>query len=335
LCSVKDRCDRILNILEYNNIKIDMGRKKKAGKQVDSIYPDVIKAKMPLTDFASDRSPSSLSKKDQEVILWLVEIQKQLAQCTEPDDIRFLRNEEKDLKLQLYGKRFTCCRFVDEFARRRGLEGLLILDEDAKTGEPVFEDDVFLCTSVSFLESVEEMLEGGNKNPGEVSRKVEEYLSLSLGETELALASEQGDVERVKALILQGADVNKKNSSGETALIRATDKGHADIVGFLLDNGADPDSTTDSGRTALMYAAGEGLVNLMSLLLERGADPDHRDSTGMTPLMNAVKSGSLEAVEFLIQNNTNKEAYNMEGKDALTLAHEQGHYAIRDLLKKS
>ena len=51
-------------------------------------------------------------------------------------------------------------------------------------------------------------------------------------------AARDGDIERVKALLLSGACVNEENDWGETSLHVAAQNGHEAIVQLLLENGA-------------------------------------------------------------------------------------------------
>ena len=55
---------------------------------------------------------------------------------------------------------------------------------------------------------------------------------------ELFSVIKNNDIEIVKLLIENGADVNAKNEDGETALHLANRKGYLDIVKYLIAKGA-------------------------------------------------------------------------------------------------
>ena len=65
-----------------------------------------------------------------------------------------------------------------------------------------------------------------------------------------------GNLEMVKLLIANGADVNLKNARGATALMAAAIDGIPSVVRYLLEQGADVNASDKDGTTALMCAEG-------------------------------------------------------------------------------
>ena len=63
-----------------------------------------------------------------------------------------------------------------------------------------------------------------------------------------------GNVQRVRALLDQGADVNVRNYKGQTALHCAAKAGFDQIVALLLDRGAEVNAKDDKGVTPLATA---------------------------------------------------------------------------------
>ncbi|XP_071504902.1 uncharacterized protein [Diadema antillarum] len=94
----------------------------------------------------------------------------------------------------------------------------------------------------------------------------------SLGTTPLMLACSHHQDDIVKALILNGAIVNKSHKSGMTPLMMAAEKGLTSTVGILLEAGAYINTTTPTGESALMQACRKGHKDVVRLLLEFGAN---------------------------------------------------------------
>lgn len=126
------------------------------------------------------------------------------------------------------------------------------------------------------------------------------------------------DIETVKIILEQGADVNEKLArsevltrinpdKGSTALHYAAQQGCVDIFKLLLDLGADISARSDEDKlSAMQYAASEDHhTEIIKILLERGASIDGRDSHGDSPLSRAIQSYEIEvALEMLKRVST-------------------------------
>jgi hypothetical protein len=94
----------------------------------------------------------------------------------------------------------------------------------------------------------------------------------SHGHTPLMRAALDGNTERVKELIHQGADINQRDDEGRTALMFAVINTHYETMKVLLEHGADVNAKSNQGGTALMGAALSGELRMVEALLDRGAD---------------------------------------------------------------
>ena len=121
-------------------------------------------------------------------------------------------------------------------------------------------------------------------------------------EAPVADAAMRGDVERVRTLLGEGADVNGAQGDGMTALHWAAERGDPALAELVLEAGADVAATTRLGAyTPLHLAAKGGHAAVVGQLLEGGADPSAGTATGgVQPLHFAAGAGSSDAVRALL-----------------------------------
>ena len=88
------------------------------------------------------------------------------------------------------------------------------------------------------------------------------------------------DLESIKALHAEGADLKYVNESGEAAFDIAIKEGKEDIVEFLLDQGQDVNTKTDDQYTPTptMIAAKHGCSGIVKLLGSKGANLNVQNS---------------------------------------------------------
>ncbi len=182
-------------------------------------------------------------------------------------------------------------------------------------------------------------------------------------ESPVADAAMKGDMETVRSLLREGADVNAAQGDGMTALHwaavhndvamaelvlyaganvasttrlggytplhLASREGLGDAVGALLEAGSKPNTFTTTGVSAIHLAAQAGRPHAIRALLEHGAEIDARDVyAGRTPLMFATAQNRLAAMEILVQAGADV-ALATEVKDHQALAKEDGRDRAR------
>ena len=120
-----------------------------------------------------------------------------------------------------------------------------------------------------------------------------------------------GDIEKVKALLQAGVDINAQAPcSGAAPLDAALHGEHIPLFEYLLETGADPNGIGYASGTPLMAAVNYQLVEATKLLIERGADVNLASPlTGETPLHVAALRGyadqSTECVRVLLEAKAN------------------------------
>jgi ankyrin repeat protein len=125
------------------------------------------------------------------------------------------------------------------------------------------------------------------------------------GLTGLHWAARNNDVEAARLLLYAGANVAAKTRIGaHTPVLVASRGGHAEVLDVLLEAGADPVARTTTGNSApLHFAAAAGNPAAVEVLLKHGADVDARDGGSLhTPLMIAATYDHVAVARALLAN---------------------------------
>ncbi|VDI67913.1 Hypothetical predicted protein [Mytilus galloprovincialis] len=173
--------------------------------------------------------------------------------------------------------------------------------------------------------------------------------------TPLYKACDRGDVETVKTLLLNRANVNMKTNNGELPLIAACQQGHGILIQMLLDKGADINQSLltaiqrdyertvnillckrgcfgDDVNTLMTLACKAGSIKTIRILLEKGADINHVDSNKNIPICIACTKGFFHIVELLIKRGSKLNYRCKDGKTPLYQACELGFQTIAEML---
>ncbi|KAK6534041.1 hypothetical protein TWF281_005380 [Arthrobotrys megalospora] len=145
---------------------------------------------------------------------------------------------------------------------------------------------------------------------------------------ELHSALGKGNLDILKLIINDGADINARSEKGETALHIATKRGDNHIVEFLLKHGAVVNVAAQNGRTALHDAAIHNRSQVAQMLLDYGADVHVLDTSGKTPLFCAAEAGKAEVLKVLVEAGADGHAVIVSGETALYTASSKGYESI-------
>jgi hypothetical protein len=136
-------------------------------------------------------------------------------------------------------------------------------------------------------------------------------------------AVDKHDIEKVQKLIGEGIDVNAANAKGATALMVAALNGQLDIVRLLLRNGANVNlKMKDIGVTALHWASQDGNADIVKELLSAGADIHSALSNGQNALIMAANSGHADVVRILLDKGADPNAVLKNGQTVLRVTAE-------------
>jgi uncharacterized protein len=126
-------------------------------------------------------------------------------------------------------------------------------------------------------------------------------------------------------------DVNQLNTAGESALMIAALRGNLEWVKRLLAQGA---QVNHDGWSALHYAASGPNTEVLELLLKQGANVEGRSPNGTTPLMMASRYGPEANVDRLLAAKAEIRASNEQGLTAVDFARQGGRESLTARLGK-
>jgi ankyrin repeat protein/outer membrane protein OmpA-like peptidoglycan-associated protein len=140
--------------------------------------------------------------------------------------------------------------------------------------------------------------------PPEKQDKLDEWLNQAV---------DQGNAEKVRAFLEQGANPNHTKDDNHRTLLYLA-RGNTDIARLLIEHGAKVNARNDlTLRTALFGAS----LEVTRLLLEHGAKVDLRDNEGHTALTDHYIVHDVEADRLLLEHGANPAIKDNSGKTAL------------------
>src|SRR3990167_526540 len=149
--------------------------------------------------------------------------------------------------------------------------------------------------------------------------------------TALHYAAELGDLNRIKNLLKDGAQINIKagRKQSNTALLLALLNDNDDVAAYLIEQGADVNINNNEGVTPLHIAMARGKFNLVKQLINKGADFQKYDVTYYyTPLAAGIVSNQSSCVNYALPFIADLAQKDLLGKSLLHLAIEKNQIDI-------
>lgn len=148
----------------------------------------------------------------------------------------------------------------------------------------------------------------------------------------LKVKSLPNDLKNEKSLGVGNGDINYRNENGQTPLMRFCYLGDLEKVKAMIREGADVRLKSKNGKTCLHYAAFSGNRDLLTYLVENHSIRiNERDGNKCTPLFDAIKAGELCMVQTCIELGA-RLTFFLEGKSYLTFAVLYGYCDIAKYL---
>lgn len=154
------------------------------------------------------------------------------------------------------------------------------------------------------------------------------------GDSPLNMAAAKGNAALADVLLKAGADVNLANLSGVTPLMGAAFSGNVEIVRKLLAAGANIDPLDRVKKNAATYAAGTGCSDCLLALIRAGTPVNAPLENDLTLLMWAAAYGHESSVRLLLAQGADRKLKDRRGKTAADMAREANHQSVVSLLEQ-
>merc|ERR1719203_1757077 len=175
-----------------------------------------------------------------------------------------------------------------------------------------------------------------------------------MADLELFDASKEGNIDRLRKLLDEGANPKAADKEGKTALYWAVgqdalrqrqrdakagdtncDDRYLQVVQELLDKGVNVNALTKLGQTALHIASIFATNEVVRLLLEAGTDTKIQDKAGWTAVNHAVAWNLVDKVQLLGTFGCDMNIKDVDGKTPIHYAASQGHEEIIQVMVKA
>jgi ankyrin repeat protein len=149
---------------------------------------------------------------------------------------------------------------------------------------------------------------------------------------ELLRAAKRGNLDVVRRLLQNQADVNATRQDGVTALFKAAKRGHTEAVKMLLDCKADMNAANKHGAGPLFACAANGHAEALQTLIHARANVDSPNRNGASALYVCAQNGHIDAVRILIEAQADINACKQDGVTPLFKAAQHNHIQVLRML---
>ncbi|GLX69722.1 hypothetical protein MU1_40680 [Paenibacillus glycanilyticus] len=118
---------------------------------------------------------------------------------------------------------------------------------------------------------------------------------------QLLQAAESGNVDRIRQLIGDGANLNVQDARGRTPAMIATYNKDFQTAKVLVEAGADVNILDNMRNTPFLYAGAEGYLDILRLTIKAGANTRITNRYGGVAIIPASEHGYVEVVRELLE----------------------------------
>lgn len=135
-------------------------------------------------------------------------------------------------------------------------------------------------------------------------------------------AAMKGNNSQIARLLKKVPDDQKADICSK-ALTGAIVRGELNSLKYLIANGADVNIKSDAEPSPVHYAVKRHRIEFLKVILEHGGNINTLDINGRTPLYDAINVGDIDLIRYLIDNGAN--LLNKDDSNEIPLDYAKSH----------
>lgn len=155
------------------------------------------------------------------------------------------------------------------------------------------------------------------------------------GQTYCMLAAGEGDLEEVKRIVEEGADISLRSKDGLNMLHWSARGGNIELVEFFLAKGVDLKFKDNKGNVPLVHAIRKQHTDIAKLLIQKMKNFRWTNGNGQSLIMEAAFVGSDEIIKLLLEKGAPINLKDVKHRTAFWYAKKKKHKNTLALLKKN
>ena len=150
---------------------------------------------------------------------------------------------------------------------------------------------------------------------------------------QLRFLIENDEIENLK-IVLKSFGIDAHDENKRTALIWASFFNNIDLLKWLIENNANLDQQDKIGYSALHFCAQEKNIEAAKILIENGANSNIKDIHDNSPLWTTILNSkeNFEMLKLLLENGASPDEKNLHGRSPNDISRSLYEKEIKDVI---
>lgn len=155
------------------------------------------------------------------------------------------------------------------------------------------------------------------------------------GQTYCMLAAGEGDLEEVKRIVEEGANITLRSKDGLNMIHWSARGGNTELIEFFLEKGVDYKFKDNKGNVPLVHAIRRNQTDAAKLLISKMKNFRWTNANGQSLIMEAAFAGNNDIIKLLLEKGAPANLKDNKHRSAFWYAKKKKHKTTMALLKKN